>query len=82
MQARMFKSASTEVAVKIHDIETPAVLIETETLHRNLLRMADYCKKQGLALRQHTKTHKIPEIARLQMKIWSARDNGGKACRG
>jgi D-serine deaminase-like pyridoxal phosphate-dependent protein len=54
--------------VKIHDIETPAVLIETETLHRNLLRMADYCKKHGLALRPHTKTHKIPEIARLQMK--------------
>ena len=54
--------------MKIHEIETPAVLIEAETLHRNLRRMADYCKKYGLALRPHTKTHKIPEIARLQMK--------------
>jgi len=54
--------------VKIGDIQTPAVLIETETLHRNLRRLADYCKEHDLALRPHTKTHKIPEIAKLQVK--------------
>lgn len=56
----------------IHDIETPAVLIEAETLDRNLGRMADYCKKHGLALQPHTKTHKIPEIARRQMNYGAA----------
>jgi D-serine deaminase-like pyridoxal phosphate-dependent protein len=30
--------------------------------------MADYCKKHRLALRPHTKTHKIPEIARRQIE--------------
>jgi D-serine deaminase-like pyridoxal phosphate-dependent protein len=30
--------------------------------------MAGYCKMHNLALRPHTKTHKIPEIARLQMQ--------------
>jgi D-serine deaminase-like pyridoxal phosphate-dependent protein len=54
--------------VTIADIQTPAVLIETETLHRNLRRMADYCTEHNLALRPHTKTHKIPEIAQLQVK--------------
>lgn len=54
--------------MKIDEIETPAVLIAIETLDRNLRRMADYCQKHGLALRPHTKTHKIPEIAHLQMK--------------
>ena len=54
--------------MNIGDIQTPAVLIETETLHRNLRRLADYCKEHDLALRPHTKTHKIPEIAKLQVK--------------
>ncbi len=54
--------------MKIDEIETPAVLIDTETLDRNLRAMANYCKKNDLALRPHTKTHKILEIARLQVK--------------
>ncbi len=33
--------------------------------------MADYCKAHNLALRPHTKTHKMPEIARLQVKYGS-----------
>lgn len=54
--------------MKIHEIETPAVLIDTETLNRNLMRMAGYCRTHNLALRPHTKTHKIPEIAHLQIR--------------
>ncbi len=54
--------------MKIDEIETPAVLIERETLDRNLRTVASYCKKNDLALRPHTKTHKILEIARLQIK--------------
>jgi D-serine deaminase-like pyridoxal phosphate-dependent protein len=53
--------------MKIDEIETPAVLIEAETLDRNLRSMADYCKTHNLTLRPHTKTHKIPEIAHMQM---------------
>lgn len=57
--------------MKIHEIDTPAVLVEAETLDRNLRKMAGYCKALNLALRPHTKTHKIPEIARLQIKYGS-----------
>lgn len=54
--------------MNIFEIETPAVLIDSATLDRNLFNMASYCKAHNLALRPHTKTHKIPEIARLQLK--------------
>ena len=54
--------------MNISEIETPAVLIDADTLDCNLRRLASYCKTHNLALRPHTKTHKIPEIARLQMQ--------------
>lgn len=57
--------------MNIHDLNTPAVLIDQETLHRNLRKMAEYCDRHRLALRPHTKTHKIPEIARLQLNYGS-----------
>ncbi len=54
--------------MRIDEIETPALLIEAGILDRNLRRMADYCHGHHLSLRPHTKTHKIPEIARMQVK--------------
>lgn len=54
--------------MNILELETPAVLIDFDVLNRNLRNMANYCKAHNLALRPHTKTHKIPEITRLQLK--------------
>ena len=53
--------------MNIQDLDTPVVLIDFDTMDRNLRRMASYCAAHNLTLRPHTKTHKIPEIARLQM---------------
>jgi len=36
-------------------------------MERNLSRMADYCRSRDLALRPHTKSHKIPELAKRQI---------------
>ena len=52
----------------IHDLETPALLVDADGLDRNLRKLSAYCKDHKLALRPHTKTHKIPEIARLQLQ--------------
>jgi len=52
----------------VHDLETPAVLIDLDIMERNLARMAEYCRQHGLALRPHAKTHKIPELAHRQIK--------------
>ncbi len=54
--------------MNLQDLDTPAVLIDADTMERNLRGMANYCAAHNLTLRPHTKTHKIPEIARLQLQ--------------
>lgn len=51
----------------VSDLETPAVVVDLDVMERNLTRMADYCRAQNLKLRPHTKSHKIPELAKLQL---------------
>jgi len=51
----------------IAEIETPGLVVDLDVMERNLSRMADYCRSKELNLRPHTKTHKIPELARLQL---------------
>jgi D-serine deaminase-like pyridoxal phosphate-dependent protein len=53
--------------MSVHDLETPCVVIDLDRLDRNLLRMQARCDGLGLKFRPHVTTHKIPEIARLQM---------------
>ena len=52
----------------ISELETPAVVVDLDVMDQNLSRMADYCRKRGLLLRPHTKTHKIPELAKRQIE--------------
>ena len=52
----------------IADLPTPAVLVETSRLTRNLSRMQAMANARGLRLRPHAKTHKSPFVAALQIK--------------
>src|SRR5690348_10928261 len=52
----------------INEIETPALCVDLDKLDRNLARMGAYVKQHGLKLRPHSKTHKTPELARLQLE--------------
>ena len=49
------------------DIETPAVVVDTTRLERNLRRMQAAAQAGGAALRPHAKTHKCLEIGRRQL---------------
>jgi len=49
------------------DLETPAVLIESSRLTRNLDRMQAAVTAQGRRLRPHAKTHKSPLVAGMQI---------------
>lgn len=51
----------------ISELETPAVIVDLDIMDRNLARMAGYCREHQLRLRPHTKTHKIPELAKRQL---------------
>lgn len=49
------------------ELDTPALLIDRERLTKNLKDMQSYADAHGVALRPHTKTHKCPEIAKMQL---------------
>ena len=50
-------------------IDTPALLIDLDIVDGNLERMQEKANNYGVALRPHIKTHKIPELALLQMRL-------------
>ncbi len=49
------------------DLDTPSLLIHLDTLERNVDDMQDVARTAGVRLRPHTKTHKCPDIARMQL---------------
>lgn len=51
----------------LDDLETPALLIDLDRVEANLDRVAGYAREHGLRLRPHTKTHKTPEIGKMQL---------------
>jgi len=53
--------------MQIRELSTPALAIDLDVVERNLDRVSELCRRQGVGLRPHTKTHKTPEVARLQM---------------
>jgi len=52
----------------IDELATPAVLIDCDVLEANIARQAGRAREAGVALRPHAKTHKSPQIARMQLK--------------
>ena len=56
----------------IDELETPAVVVDLDIMERNLRGMSDYAAEHSLRLRPHTKTHKVPEIACMQVALGSA----------
>jgi D-serine deaminase-like pyridoxal phosphate-dependent protein len=50
----------------LETLATPAVVVDLDVLERNIARMATRVREAGVRLRPHAKTHKCPDIARLQ----------------
>jgi D-serine deaminase-like pyridoxal phosphate-dependent protein len=55
----------------IHDLDTPAVVIDLDKMQRNIREMHDRCRSVGIPLRSHTTSNKIPEIAHMQINAGS-----------
>jgi D-serine deaminase-like pyridoxal phosphate-dependent protein len=49
------------------DLDTPALYVDLDVLEHNIAGMQQQCRAWGVELRPHVKTHKIPEIARMQL---------------
>ncbi|MCI8466365.1 MAG: D-TA family PLP-dependent enzyme [Lachnospiraceae bacterium] len=51
----------------VQELDTPALLIDQDIMSDNLRFVQEFANRHGVALRPHTKTHKMPEIAKLQV---------------
>lgn len=52
----------------VHNIDTPALVIDLDAMKRNLIRMAEFARKHNVCWRPHAKVHKSVELAKLQIE--------------
>ncbi len=57
--------------MNIAALDTPTLVADLDVLEQNIDGMAQHCHRLGIPLRVHTKTHKVPEIAKLQVAAGS-----------
>src|SRR5262249_7567529 len=58
-----------EVGLHKSELETPALLVNLDAVERNIQRMAEFCREQGVNLRPHAKIHKAtPIVAWMQLR--------------
>ncbi len=56
-----------EVGLPKSELLTPALCVDLDALERNIDTMQSTVSRNGIGVRPHTKTHKCPAIAHLQM---------------
>jgi D-serine deaminase-like pyridoxal phosphate-dependent protein len=49
-------------------LETPVVTVDLDRVERNIASLQGYCDEHGFAFRPHVKTHKLPELAHMQVR--------------
>jgi D-serine deaminase-like pyridoxal phosphate-dependent protein len=49
------------------DLDTPSLYVDLDVLENNISTMQEQCRAWGVDLRPHVKTHKIREIAQMQL---------------
>lgn len=68
--------AVPDLYTPVSELETPALLVDLDTMDRNVETYAKIAEENGVSLRSHAKTHKIPAIAHRQHE----RTGGGILC--
>lgn len=56
----------------VTDLDTPALVVDLDRMERNIQNMQAIADAAGVKLRPHVKTHKVPEIARMQLAAGAA----------
>jgi D-serine deaminase-like pyridoxal phosphate-dependent protein len=54
--------------MQVDKLDTPVAIVDLDKLEANITRFQRYLDEHGIANRPHIKTHKIPEIAHMQLK--------------
>ena len=53
--------------MRVDELDTPVPTVDLDAVERNIARMQGYCDEHGFDFRPHVKTHKVPELARMQL---------------
>ncbi len=56
----------------ISELDTPVAVIDIDRLEANIARLQQYLDSHQILNRPHIKTHKIPQIAQMQLKAGAA----------
>lgn len=54
--------------MKVNNLDTPSLIINREIMMQNIHHMQYFANKYNVTLRPHTKTHKMPALAKLQVE--------------
>jgi D-serine deaminase-like pyridoxal phosphate-dependent protein len=65
-------TAETWVGLPVEELPTPIAVIDLDKLEANIARLAGYARAHELALWPHSKTHKMPPVARMQLAAGAA----------
>ena len=63
----MQQNPPAEPGMSIHDVDTPALIVDLDAFEANLDTMAALAKAAGVKVRPHAKTHKSPVVALKQI---------------
>ena len=66
---RVREAGSIRVSVgdRVEDLDTPLILADLDRMERNISDWQSWMDDHGVKLRVHVKTHKVPEIAMIQL---------------
>lgn len=56
-----------KLGCSLDDLDTPALCLDLDALESNIRTMAARCREHGVAWRPHSKAHKSPDIARIEL---------------
>src|ERR1044072_636351 len=56
-----------EIGAAVEDIDTPALVVDLDSLDRHIAKMAEFARTAGVRLRPHAKTHKSAALARRRI---------------
>ena len=54
--------------MQFSQLDTPELTLDLEVMEKNIKDLQQACDKLEIGLRVHTKTHKTPTIAQMQMR--------------
>jgi D-serine deaminase-like pyridoxal phosphate-dependent protein len=53
---------------RVHNIDTPALVVDLDAMERNVQRMAEFARKHQIRWRPHAKMHKSAELALMMIE--------------